>query len=38
VEWFAGNFSDYETDHRKRLAEAGVDTAPHRIRYKPVTR
>jgi ATP-binding cassette ChvD family protein len=38
AEWFAGNFSDYETDHRKRLAEAGVDTAPHRIRYKPVTR
>ncbi|TNF89073.1 MAG: energy-dependent translational throttle protein EttA [Gammaproteobacteria bacterium] len=38
VEWFAGNFSDYEADHKKRLAEAGVDTAPHRVRYKPVTR
>jgi len=38
VEWFAGNFSDYEADHKKRLAEAGVDTTPHRVRYKPVTR
>jgi energy-dependent translational throttle protein EttA len=38
VEWFAGNFSDYEADHRKRLAEAGVDTAPKRIRYKPISR
>jgi ATP-binding cassette ChvD family protein len=38
VEWFVGNFSDYETDHRKRLAEAGVDAAPKRVRYKPVIR
>jgi energy-dependent translational throttle protein EttA len=38
VEWFAGNFSDYEADHKKRLAEAGVDTAPKRIRYKPISR
>src|SRR5690606_24633997 len=38
VEWFAGNFSDYEADHKKRLAAAGVDTTPHRMRYKPVTR
>ncbi len=38
VEWFAGNFSDYEADHKKRLAEAGIDTTPHRVRYKPVTR
>jgi len=38
VEWFAGNFSDYEADHKKRLADAGVDTSPHRVRYKPVTR
>ncbi len=38
VEWFAGNFSDYEADHNKRLADAGVDTTPHRVRYKPVTR
>ena len=26
VEWFAGNFSDYETDHKKRLSAAGIDT------------
>tara|TARA_Y100001933_G_scaffold185104_3_gene183935 strand:- start:5937 stop:7595 length:1659 start_codon:yes stop_codon:yes gene_type:complete len=38
VEWFAGNFSDYETDHKKRLSEAGVDTGPKRIKYKPVVR
>ncbi|HEX7038018.1 MAG TPA: energy-dependent translational throttle protein EttA [Pseudomonadales bacterium] len=38
VEWFAGNFSDYEADHKKRLAEAGIDTTPHRMRYKPVIR
>ena len=38
VEWFAGNFSDYEADHRKRLSEAGMDTGPKRIKYKPVVR
>ena len=38
VEWFAGNFSDYEVDHRKRLAAAGTDSAPTRIRYKPLVR
>ncbi len=38
VEWFAGNFSDYEADHRKRLAETGADTAPKRMKYKPVIR
>jgi sulfate-transporting ATPase len=38
VEWFAGNFSDYETDHKKRLAEAGADAEPKRIRYKPLVR
>jgi hypothetical protein len=32
VEWFAGNFSDYEEDRKKRLgAEA---EQPHRIKYK----
>jgi len=36
VRWFEGNFSDYETDRRKRLgAEADQ---PHRIKYKPLTR
>ncbi|MDH3642265.1 MAG: energy-dependent translational throttle protein EttA [Gammaproteobacteria bacterium] len=38
VEWFSGNFSDYETDHRKRLAEQGIDGEPKRVRYKPLTR
>ena len=34
--WYEGNFSDYETDRRKRLgAEADQ---PHRIRYKPLVR
>jgi len=38
IEWFNGNFSDYEADHKKRLAANGIDTAPHRVRYKPLTR
>jgi ATP-binding cassette ChvD family protein len=38
VEWFAGNFSDYEIDHKKRLAEQGIDDEPKRVRYKPLTR
>ncbi len=32
VEWFAGNFSDYEADRKKRLGEEANE--PHRIRYK----
>ena len=36
VRWYEGNFSDYETDRRRRLgAEAD---RPHRLRYKPLTR
>jgi ATP-binding cassette ChvD family protein len=36
VEWFEGNFQDYEEDKRKRL---GADaTEPHRIKYKPISR
>jgi sulfate-transporting ATPase len=36
VEWFEGNFQDYEADRRRRLgAEADQ---PHRIKYKPLTR
>ena len=32
VEWFAGNFSDYQEDHKKRM---GADAnEPKRIRYK----
>ncbi len=32
VEWFEGNFADYEEDKKKRLGEDAV--APKRIRYK----
>ena len=32
VEWFEGNFADYEEDKKKRLGEASVQ--PKRIRYK----
>jgi ATP-binding cassette ChvD family protein len=36
VEWFEGNFQDYEEDKRRRLgAEA---TEPHRIKYRPLER
>jgi energy-dependent translational throttle protein EttA len=36
LRWFEGNFSDYETDRRKRL---GADAdQPHRIKYKPLVR
>jgi ATP-binding cassette ChvD family protein len=32
VEWFEGNFADYEDDKKRRL---GIDsTIPHRIKYK----
>ncbi len=34
VEWFAGNYHDYEKDRRKRL---GADAdQPHRIKYRPI--
>ncbi|HEX2655434.1 MAG TPA: energy-dependent translational throttle protein EttA [Xanthobacteraceae bacterium] len=36
VEWFEGNFKEYEEDKMRRL---GVDSAvPHRIKYKKFTR
>jgi len=36
VEWFEGNFQDYEADKKRRL---GVDAEiPHRIKYKKFTR
>lgn len=38
IEWFAGNFSDYEKDHKKRMADAGIDATPTRVRYKPLQR
>jgi energy-dependent translational throttle protein EttA len=36
VEWFEGNYQDYEADRKKRLGAAAEQ--PHRIRYKPLTR
>jgi len=34
VEWFEGNFSDYETDRKRRLGDA----QPTRMKYKPIHR
>jgi ATP-binding cassette ChvD family protein len=36
VEWFAGNFEEYEADKKRRLG-AGADQ-PHRIKYRKLTR
>ena len=36
VEFFAGNYREYEEDKRRRLGEEGAK--PHRIRYKPLSR
>jgi sulfate-transporting ATPase len=36
VEWFPGNYADYEADRRKRVG--GDVDAPHKIKFKPVTR
>jgi len=36
VEWFEGNYADYEADRVRRLGDA--DVQPHRIRYKPLVR
>ncbi len=36
VEWFEGNFADYEADRHRRLG-TDADT-PHRIKYKPINR
>ena len=36
VEWFEGNYEDYEADRKRRLGEAAIQ--PHRIKYKPLTR
>ena len=36
VEWFEGNFEDYEADKKRRL---GADAdQPHRLKFKPLTR
>jgi ATPase subunit of ABC transporter with duplicated ATPase domains len=34
VEWFEGNYEDYEKDYRKRVG-ADADT-PHRIKYRKI--
>ncbi len=36
VEWFEGNFEEYEKDKRHRLGDEAVN--PHRIRYKKLER
>ena len=36
VEWFAGNYADYERDRKRRLGEDA--SAPHRLKFKPVVR
>ena len=36
VEWFEGNFQDYEADKRRRLGASA--TEPHRIKYRPLAR
>ena len=36
VEWFEGNFEDYEEDKKRRLGEDAVE--PHRIKYKKIER
>jgi ATP-binding cassette ChvD family protein len=36
VEWFEGNFQDYEADKKRRLGADAVQ--PHRIKYRKLTR
>ncbi len=36
VEWFEGNFSEYEADRKKRLGKAADQ--PHRMKYRQLTR
>ena len=36
VEWFEGNFQDYEKDKMRRLGQDSV--IPHRVKYKKLTR
>ncbi len=35
VEFFAGNYEEYEADRKRRLGDAANE--PHRIRYKPLS-
>ena len=34
VEWFEGNYHDYEEDRKRRLGDTGIN--PTRIKYKPI--
>jgi ATPase subunit of ABC transporter with duplicated ATPase domains len=34
VEWFEGNFADYEADRKRRFGDDAGQ--PHRIKYKPI--
>jgi ATP-binding cassette ChvD family protein len=36
VEWFEGNYEDYEEDRKRRLGDSALN--PTRIKYKPITR
>ncbi|UEM04096.1 energy-dependent translational throttle protein EttA [Skermanella rosea] len=36
VEWFEGNYQDYEADRKRRLGHEADQ--PHRIKYKPLVR
>jgi hypothetical protein len=36
VEWFEGNFQDYEKDKMRRLGQDAV--MPRRVKYKKLTR
>jgi len=36
VEWFEGNYEDYEADKKRRLGDDADQ--PHRIKYKPLSR
>jgi sulfate-transporting ATPase len=36
VEFFNGNYQEFEADKRKRLGEEGAK--PKRLRYKPIAR
>ena len=36
VEWFEGNYQDYENDKKRRLGDDALN--PKRIKYKPISR
>jgi hypothetical protein len=36
VEWFEGNYEDYEIDKKRRLGKDADQ--PQRIKYKPIAR